>query len=143
MVALALKEVGFGNDKLGNPVLHDYLESLGISLYNIFVMVPGSLPSLPKVGVDIKSYLYQLEDSINTEQLRDKIFYSCSELLSFINISDVNIQEIDVEGQKALVILVSVNLEDDSFALISVLRKGVDNEVMYSFRAQAIKAANR
>lgn len=140
---MALKEVGFGNDKLGNPVTYDYLESLGISLFNIFVMVPGSLPSLPKVGVDIKSYLYKLEDSINTEELRDKIFYSCSELLSFINVSDVNIQEIDLDGQKALVILVTANLEDESFALISVLRKGVDNEVMYSFRAEAIKAANQ
>lgn len=141
-MALALKEVGFGSDKMGNPVTHDYLESLGISLYNIFVMVPGSLPSLPKVGVDIKSYLYQLEDTINTDELRDKIFYSCSELLSFIKVSDVNIQEVELNNSRVLSILVTVNLEDQSFALVSVLRKGVDNEVMYSFRAAAIKAAS-
>ena len=138
---LAIKEVGFGNDKMGKPLMYSNIDSLGQALYNIFVMVPGSLPSLPRVGVNIKKYMPRLEGHVNTEQRRDDIFYSCSELLTFIKVSDVHIQEVEQANGLTLVVLVKCRLEDEDYALVSALKTGNQDEVVYSFRAEVIKAA--
>lgn len=140
-MVLALKEVGFGVDKMGKPMTYTNIESLGQALYNIFMMVPGSLPSLPRVGIDIKKYMYRMEGHVNTEELRNSIFYSCSELLSFINVSDVNIQEMEKADGITLMVLVTCRLEDEDYALVSVLRTSNADDVKFAFRAEVLNAA--
>lgn len=140
-MAVPLKEVGFGLDTLGRPLVYTSVESLSQIFYNVFMMVPGTLPSLPRVGINIKKYLYNMEGQINTEELRDSVFYSCEKLLSFIQVSDVNIQEVEQTNGTTLVVLVTCTIDDEQFALISALRKGSDGDVAYAFKSQSMLAA--
>lgn len=140
-MANGLKEVAFGDDEKGKAKQFTDIESLGQILYNIFVMRPGSLPSLPNVGIDIRQYMYRLEGSIDVDSLKGDIIKSCTELLTFIEVSDIEIQEVDYQNEKVLLIIMTVNLEDITHAMVSAFRTS-NNGLLYSFRAETIKVAS-
>lgn len=139
---VAIKEVGFGPDPFDQPTVYSPLESLGKIFYNIFVMRPGTLPSLPHVGIDIREYLYKLEGTINYDELRSKVFNSCTELLNFVNFGDIVIKEIDIKNVRTLVIIINASIEDESYALIMAMRQGAQNEVLFNFRAESLNIMN-
>lgn len=136
---VAIKEVGFGPDAFNEPTVYDPIESLGQILYNIFVMRPGTLPSMPEVGIDIRKYLYRLEGSINHDELREKVFQSCTELLNFIKFGDIIVKEIEIKRVLTLVVILNATISDESYALIVAMRKGQQNEVLYNFKAESLK----
>lgn len=139
---VTIKEVGFGPNAFDEPTVYSPLESLGQIFYNIFVMRPGTLPSLPHIGIDIRQYLYKLEGTINYDELRNKVFNSCTELLNFINFGDIIIKEIDIKKVRTLVIIVNASIDDDSYALIMAMRQGTQNEVLFNFKAESLKIMN-
>lgn len=139
---VAIKEVGFGPNEFNEPTVYSPIESLGQIFYNIFVMRPGTLPSLPHIGIDIRSYLYKLAGTINYDELRQKVFDSCTQLLTFIKFGDILIKEVDIKNVRTLVIVVNATIEDDSYALIMAMRQGNQNDVLYSFKAESIKMVN-
>lgn len=139
---VAIKEVGFGPNAFNEPTVYGAIESLGQILYNIFVMRPGTLPSLPNVGIDVRKYLYKLEGTIDYGALRQSIFDSCVGLLNFIQVGDVVVREIEVRGVFTLVVIINAQIDTQSYALISALKKGEGNDVLYSFRAESVKIAS-
>lgn len=139
---VAIKEVGFGPNAFNEPTEFNAIESLGQIIYNIFVMKPGTLPSLPNVGIDIRKYLYKLVDTNDYDSLRQAIFDSCSGLLTFMRVGDVIIKEMEIKGTFTLVIIINAKIDQESYALLSALRKGDGNDVLYSFRAESLKVAS-
>ncbi len=139
---VAIKEVGFGPNEFNEPTVYSPLESLGQIFYNIFVMRPGTLPSLPHIGIDIRKYLYRLEGSINYDELRQKVFDSCTQLLTFIKFGDILIKEVEIKGIMTLVVVVNATIDDDSYALVMAMRQGEQNDVLYSFRAESLRITN-
>lgn len=142
-MAIPLKEVGFGPDAFDDPTTHDALQSLGILIYRIFVMRPGTLPSMPNIGIDIRKYMYRPEGSIDKDGLRNKIFANCSDLLYFMNLGDIVIEETTVKGQLTLVVVIRATISQKDYALLIALRKGLENEVTYSFRAESLALAEQ
>ncbi len=141
-MSVPVKEVGFGTDNFDEPKVLDVQESIGRVLYRIFVMKPGTLPSLPNIGVDISRYLYKREEDISYEELRTKIFASCSSLLTFMTVGDILIKALELKGVLTLIVAVNVVIDGEEFALVSALNKGEDNDVAYSFRAESLKLAS-
>ena len=137
-MAIPLREVGFGPDAFENPTTHDALKSLGLLIYRIFVMKPGTLPSMPNIGIDIRKYMYRPEGSINKDELRNKIFANCADLLYFMGVGDILIDEVPVNGQLTLVVAIMATISQEEYALLIALRKGLENEVTYSFRAESL-----
>lgn len=138
-MAIPLKEVGFGPDNFEKAYTQDPLQSLGSIIYRMFVMKPGTLPSLPKVGIDIRQYMYRPEGTIDFDELRNRIFANCSDLLHFMTVGDILIDEVKVKGQLTLVVVIKASINQSDYALFVAMRKGTENEVLYSFRAESIK----
>lgn len=121
------KEVDFGKDSFGKPKAHSYADSIAKLLLNICMMRPGNIPSAPYIGINIQDYLYQLDSELDVNELKDKIYTQCNQMLPYLISDDLKvfIQE-DKSTQRAiLVIYFPITIPEDV--------KATDNGVLLAF----------
>ena len=63
-------EVDFGFDNFGKQKILSNKDSIAQLFRNLLFLVPGQLPSLPHIGINITKYIYKLVDDINLENLK-------------------------------------------------------------------------
>lgn len=69
-----IREVGFGNDAFGKPLVLSEPDSLTQIVSNIFTAKPGNFPSNPRLGIDINSKLMYMSGSdIEISELQTEI----------------------------------------------------------------------
>lgn len=100
-------EATFEFNKYGEPKLLDLKESIAQEIVNALFMVPGNLPSLPHVGVNLKQYLYKPENEVAGADIERKLKEACGVMISgvVINSVDVSIQK-TTKGDSVFLILV-------------------------------------
>lgn len=134
----SIREVGFGLDDMQNPKVLSEKDSLKQIMYNIFVSRPGTYPSQPNLGINIRDYLYRFEDDIDTEGLKAKIFMNCVDLFKIINKDDIVITTVNYKGVGMLLIAIPFMLESKQSLLLSFGLNG-DNNILYGFKVEAMK----
>lgn len=137
----AIREVAFGVDEFQKEKILSPQESLQQILYNIFVMRPGQLPSQPDKGINIRSYLYRLEDDIDTNDLKQKIFRNCSDLLTYLTLDDIVVNVMDWQGQGILLIILPIKLDDDEAIILTFNLDDKDN-IVFQFKVESMKIIN-
>lgn len=136
-----LKEVAFGVDDFQREIVLSPEESLKQILFNMFVMRPGQLPSQPRKGIDIRSYLYKTEDEIDTNELKQKILFNCSDLLTYLTLDDIVINVFDWQGQGVLFILLPLKRDNDEAILMTFQGDDKDN-ILFNFKVESMKILN-
>lgn len=116
-----MKEVDFNLNNFGEPQTYDSAESLARTLLNLFFLKPGGLPSLPHVGINIQQYLYNLDDSIDVDELKNKIYNQCPQLIPHIALGNVQVFISEYRGQSILIISVPISVD------------GGKNTILYGF----------
>lgn len=140
MAETPIREVGFDLDEYGEGRVLTPAESLGQLLYNIFITVPGSIPSEPQRGIDIKKYMYRPKGTIDETDLRDKVFLNCHPLFEFLTPDDIRIVETEVRGQTVLQIFIQVYIDGNLHQLMMSFGKKVDRrDVYYRFYDEVMK----
>jgi hypothetical protein len=124
------KEVDYGIDNFQQQKVLTSNESLVQVILNLFFMKPGNLPNLPYIGININSYLYKLEDQLDADELKKKIFDQCSELISYINIGEIKIFISEYKNQSILLIYLPVL---GSSALLLGFTKTTSGEVLFNY----------
>lgn len=100
-------DVSLSYDSMYKPkVVSSFEQGLNIILTLLF-MKPGQFPSIPELGIDIESYLYEYSDDPRTaENVRNKLYDQCNYLeISGIDI-DVRMDKTS-EGYDAMIIEVT------------------------------------
>ena len=123
---MAIKpELEFGLDNFGKQKKMNEKDTISQMLINLFLLRPGQLPSLPHVGIDIRQYLYQFEDVVNAEAIREKIVYQCMPLTEYIYLDSIQVVFIPYEQETLMYIVVPI-------------RTSVDNggTIIYGFKKQ-------
>ena len=123
---MAIKsELEFGLDNFGKQKKMSEKDTITQMLINLFLLRPGQLPSLPHIGIDIRQYLYQFEDEVNAEEIREKIVYQCMSLTPYIYLDSIQVAFIPYEHESLMYIIVP-------------LRTTVDNggTIIYGFKKQ-------
>jgi hypothetical protein len=100
-------------------------------------MRPGNIPGLPHLGINIKEYLYRTEANIDTEQLKSKIAGQCSELLPGLVTGAIEVVLIPNYKDQSLLI-VTVNLFDNSALNIGFSQSGVNGELQYKYEFEKL-----
>lgn len=139
-----LSEVNFGFDNFQQPKTLSPRDSIAQVILNLFMMRPGNMPSNPDIGIDIRQYMYRLEGDIDVEELKEKIFTQCSELLAFVSIGEIQVLVTPHEGQSILLVilpLVGFDEEDDA-SLIMGFRNDANNEVLFNYQFEQGKFFN-
>jgi hypothetical protein len=134
-VVLAFKsEVDFGFDNFQQPKKLDPKETVAQVILNLFTMRPGSMPSMPHIGINIREYLYKFEEDIDLEELKKKIFTQCTEILSSVSIGDINVFIAPHNGQDILVIIIPLTGIPDDPALLLGFSKNTENELLFQYQ---------
>jgi hypothetical protein len=102
------KEVLFGLDNFQKPKMLSLKDTVAQQIINILLMRPGNLPSLPHVGINIEQYLYKLQGDFDAEEIKQKIYNQCSELLSYISLGEVQIFITIYEGKDLLIVVIPI-----------------------------------
>lgn len=143
------KEVGFGSDNFGKPKVLSDVDSISQVILNILLSKPGNYPSLPHIGIDIKSYLYKLEEEIDVLDLRSKIYSQCQELLSMVVSDDIKFYiNRDDDGKPILILYIPVTvdtepLSTDQEGIMFAFSNNNDNQegMSYIFKYQRLPKA--
>lgn len=131
-----LAELDFGVDSFQKPKVLSMKDSVAQIILNLFMMRPGTMPSLPDVGIDIRSYLYRLEEDINVEELKKKIFEQCSEVLSFISLGDVQVLVVPHQNQSILLIILPITGmgDEEDEALLMGFSQDENNQLLFNYQ---------
>ena len=120
------KDVTFLFDKYGDPELLELKESIAQQIINALFMVPGNLPSLPHIGVNIKQYLYRTDTSYVSAEIEQKLKDACGVVICGVVINSVDFSvQTTSNGQAVFLIMVRIafpNTKDDTILGVSVVQ---------------------
>lgn len=103
------KDVTFGFNKYGNPELLGLKESVAQQIINALFMVPGNLPSLPHIGVNIRQYLYKTDTDYSSVEIEQKLKAACGTVISGVVISSVDFSvQTTNKGESVFLVMVRV-----------------------------------
>lgn len=92
-------------NRFGNASIMAGLQTLAYSILRLLYTVPGQFPDYPKMGIDIKKYLFSFEDEFTAAALRAEIL-SQLPLLSVYMTNDLhfNVIKTQIDGTPVIVI---------------------------------------
>lgn len=128
------KDITFHLDKYGNPEMLDVKTSVAQQIINVLFMVPGNLPSLPLVGVNIKKYLYRYDTDYASSEIETKIKEDCGAVISGAVISSVDFSvRTTSKNESVFLILIRVIFPNNEERLLGVTVKESNDIVKFNF----------
>lgn len=128
-------EVDFGFDNFQQPKVLNPKDSIAQVILNLFTMRPGSMPSMPHIGLNIREYLYKLEGEVDVDELKNKIYSQCSELLSFVPIGELQVFFTPYQGTDILVIILPIHgLDENDDVLLMGFQKSDDSDMLFTYQ---------
>jgi len=130
------KEVDFNLNNFGEPQTYDSAESLAKVLLNLFLLKPGSLPSLPHVGINIQQYLYNLDDGIDVDGLKNKIYNQCPQLVPHIALGEVRVFITPYKNYSVLIVSVPIAIDDKKETILYGFGRDEKGNLLFNFQFQ-------
>lgn len=128
-----IKEVGFGLDNYDEPLVLDDKKSIEQIFRNIFTTRPGTYPSQPEIGIDIREYLYLKNPDM--EELKRKIYRNSQGLFDYVDFSQIIAQDItNNRGEKVIVIILPITIDHKLYAMTMGISNGPDNDIIFQFQ---------
>lgn len=125
----------FGFDKYHEPALLSRKDTIAHAILDACFMVPGNLPTLPHIGVNIRQYFYKEQSAISTEKIKADLEQCCGQ-----SICGATIESVDFSTQKIanneyifLLILVIRFSPTDKELLGITMKQTQDNYVNFNF----------
>ena len=101
------KGVTFNFNKYGKPEMLDLRESIAQSIVNALFMVPGNLPSLPHIGVNIRQYLYRADTEYVSAEIEGSLKAACGSIIHGVVINSVDFSVHKApDGQSVFLIMI-------------------------------------
>lgn len=122
------REITFTQDIYNKPKLLGEKDTLVQTILQALFLVPGNLPSMPDVGVNIEQYLYKSVDIIDESKIASDIEYSCGRMLGETQLSDVKFTTMETPEGPVFILSLNVTVsEEENKLLIGVQKR---NEVV-------------
>ncbi|MDD3172175.1 MAG: hypothetical protein PHF63_00650 [Herbinix sp.] len=106
-------------------------ESLAQNIINIFMMKPGTLPSLPHIGLDLGQYLYKFSEDIDGDHIKGLIEDQCADLVPYLSITDISIYVSEYKGVGLLIVRMTIEDENYMFGISKDKRSG---NLLYNYQ---------
>lgn len=110
VIIIFKSEVDFGLDNFQQPKVLSEEDSIAQVLMNLLLMKPGQLPSMPHIGIDIKSYLYSFEEDIDVSALKNKIYSQCSTVVPFLDFDNLELLVTNYKGTDVLLLIIPFSI---------------------------------
>ena len=96
-------------DKYGNNKLIETPEMIRNIVTWILFAKPGSYPSIPQLGLNIRELLYQHYDEIDPNQLANNIISQCEELSYYFNKKELSVKKQKYYNRPAIYIHINIS----------------------------------
>ncbi len=108
MANYAIGSIGYDTtfelNEFNEPKLRSEMETLKNVLLFVLFTKPGQYPSLPTVGLNIGSSLYEFYNEIDVDDIKTQIIEQCSLLGSYINAGSIAIKKLKYKNKPSLII---------------------------------------
>lgn len=109
------RDVGFDKDDFQKHRIYNETESLVNYILNILLLKPGNMPSMPSLGVDIKSFVASDMGALDTETLKSLIISNCGDLLPYLSADEVFVGVVpDNKGVPFLIIKIPIKTKENT-----------------------------
>ena len=128
------KDVTFNFNKYGDPELLSDKETVAQQIINALFMVPGNLPSLPHIGVNIKQYLYKTDTELSSVEIEQGLKASCGTVINgvVINSVDFSVQTTST-GQSVFLVMVRITFPNNEESILGVSVVQSNDHVKFNF----------
>lgn len=127
-------EPAFGLNNFKEAKIKDEYSTVVDAITTLLFGKPGFFPSMPYLGMDIQSLVYNFWDEISPDSIKANLVLQCDRLQEFINTGDIEvIKTYTNEGEPILVIQLPVIIKETEERLVIGITKGDDNEVRYNY----------
>lgn len=104
----AVGSIGFDTtfelNEFNEPRIRSEIETLKDVLLFVLFAKPGQYPSLPQIGMDIGSELYEFYDEIDIDDFKSQLIEQCEMLGTYISAGSINIQKLIYKDQPSMII---------------------------------------
>lgn len=128
----------FGVNNFGKPKMYNETQTVANTILSILFGKPGSIPSMPELGMYIQGQLFNFFDDINADALKNQLAEQCGYLDVYIQSEEFDIIKETIEhpvtGEKSdiLLIVLPTQIEDVSKRFVIGMEKRGDS-VVYNF----------
>lgn len=129
-----INEVTFGTNNFGNPKVLSSKDSIAQLFKNILFLVPGQLPSMPHVGINIRKYLTAHVEDEDLSTLKEDIAYQCADLIPYLDLSGMVITPLTYNNRSTIFIMIPVNVDDSGDSLLIGIHKNDDGKVIFNYK---------
>ena len=128
------REATFRFNKYGNPELLPLKESVAQAIINALFMVPGNLPSMPHIGVNIRQYLYRSDVDYVSSDIEASLKAACGTIIHgvVINSVDFSIQKTS-DGQAVFLIMIRIVFPQNTESILGVSVVQSNDIVKFNF----------
>lgn len=123
----------FGINEFGKPLILTETQTYVNNFLMLLLGRPGFFPSIPNIGIDIGQYLYMPTDELNTEQLKSKIAFQCTDFLPFISDGRFEIIKTTMNNRTLLVFVLPMIDDTNNLAVSIGVTTNNNGEVIYKF----------
>ena len=128
----------FGVSSFGESKVYSETETLANNILAILFGKPGSIPTMPNAGMYIQDLVMQLEDDINTDEIKATLVNQCSDFKSVVNNGEFEVVKKTFTDPKTglltplLLIVIPTQIKKISRSLVIGIRKN-GNTISYNF----------
>lgn len=134
---MILGEMTFGLNSFGKQKILSEADTIAQLILNILFMRPGQMPSMPHIGINIRSYLYKFDDDLDVDALKQKISFQCSKIIPFIDTDGMVLTVVNYRGESILMIIIPILVSGGSKNLIMGFRHGDDDDIIFNYQLEA------
>lgn len=98
----------FELNEFQEPRIRPEGETIKDALLFVLFSKPGQYPSLPMIGMDLQSQLYEFYDELNEEDMKNQIMEQCSLMGTYISNGEIQIKKIIYHDTPSLMIHIEV-----------------------------------
>lgn len=117
----------FELNEFSQPRLRSEMEVIKDTILFILFATPGQYPSLPFIGLDIKTMLYSFYDEFDVNDLKEKLIDQCNALGTFFDAGIISIMKTKYKNEPSLLI----NIEGKESYPSTYMRDTVDSTDRY------------
>lgn len=99
-------DTAFALNDFSQPKLRSELELVKNTLLYILFTKPGQYPSLPNIGLDIETLLYNFYDEIDVNEFIKDIAAQCNALGAYFNDGTIQIKKVRYKDAPSLIIYI-------------------------------------
>lgn len=123
----------FSVNNYNKPKVLTEMESYVNDVLMLLFGKPGFYPSIPRLGMDIKQYLYSFEDDVNVEEIKATLVEQCEEFLPELQTGEMDVIKTEYNGNTLLIFKLPIIGDTNKNSAAIGITTNEKGELIYNF----------